>query len=166
MQDTMAASQERGFTIMTIKQLLLTGILCFLLGSGSCNKRSKAETIPTGPVSLTIDLNLPSNSHLNNVGTYGYYGGGVNGVIVVHDFDDQWYAFERTCAWQPLNSCSEIWGDSINLNLRCGTFSGKTFTACCSSTFTYGGWPSGGPANGRLAQYHISRSSNLLLVTN
>jgi hypothetical protein len=132
----------------------------------ACNKRKRPEPIPTGPVNLTIDLNLPANIHLNNVGTYSYFEGGVRGVIVIHDFDDAWYALERTCAWQPLNSCSIIWADSIELNLRCGTYSGTTFQPCCDSRFSFNGFPSKAPANGRLALYTIQRSGNLLYVYN
>ncbi len=165
MQDISDERQEKAFITMRNKTLLFLSICaCFVFSA--CKKKVRPESIPTGPVNLTIDLNLPSNSHLIGVGTYGYYLGGVKGVMVVHDFDDQWYAFERTCAWQPLTECSKIWGDSLNLNIRCGTFSASTFTPCCESSFSFNGFPSKGPAFGNLAQYQIQKSANLLYVYN
>lgn len=165
MPDNSDAKQGKDSIIMKINTLVLC-LAGFLLPGAACNKKNRPEQIPTGPVNLTIDLNLPSNQKLIPVGTYGYYEGGVKGVLVVHDFDDEWYAFERTCAWEPLNSCSKVWGDSINLNIRCGTYNGNTFTTCCQSLFSYNGYPTKGPAIGRLAQYRIQKSGNLLMVYN
>lgn len=165
MRDIMDARVAKGF--MTMKNSVwLVALALALTFIPACTKRNRPESIPTGPVNLTIDLNLPSNLHLNNVGTYAYFEGGVKGVLVIHDFDDAWYAMERTCAWQPLNSCSKIWVDSIELNLRCGTYSGTTFAQCCESRFSFSGFPSKSPANARLAQYNIQRSGNLLYVYN
>lgn len=132
----------------------------------SCNKNNVTESIPTAPVNLTIDLNLPSNQHLTVVGGFGYYTGGVKGVLVIHDYDDNWYAFERTCAYQPMNECSNIWVDSQSLQLKCGTYLGNTFNPCCDSRFLFNGFPTAGPAKGRLAQYKIQKNSNLLLIYN
>ena len=166
MREIMAKRMAKAFITMKSRHFLLIFILVGLGFSNSCNKKNRPETIITGPVNLNIDLNLPSYQHLSNVGTYAYFAGGVKGVIVIHDFDDQWYAFERTCAWQPLTTCAIIWGDSINLQLRCGTFSGKNFTSCCESLFTFSGFPSKGPAVGRLATYKISKTGNLVSVYN
>jgi hypothetical protein len=161
----MDGKQAKVFIIMKNSLLLLLAVLV-LSHSGSCSKKARPEQIPTGPVNLSIDLNLPSNQKLLNIGNYGYYQGGVKGILVVHDFDDQWYAFERTCAWEPLNACSIIWGDSLNLNLKCGSYSGNTYTKCCESLFSFNGFPSKGPAIGRLAQYQIQKSGNLIYVYN
>lgn len=132
-----------------------------------CDKSSSVtENIPKGLVNLTIDLNLSSNLHLNNVGTHSYFEGGIKGVLLIHDYDGEWYAFERTCAHEPTKACSQIWVDSINIQLMCGTYSGKTFEPCCSSTYMYSGFPTNGPAAGRLAQYYVSRNGNLIQVHN
>lgn len=137
-----------------------------LLLLGHCKRNTVTEQIPTGAVSLTIDLNLPSNQGLNTVGNFALFSGGVRGVIVIHDFDDNWYAFERTCAYQPLNECSTIQIDSISLQMKCGTYSGNVFSQCCESRFQFNGFPVKGPAKGRLAQYKIQKNSNLLYVYN
>lgn len=133
-----------------------------------CNDSQQVtENIPRGLINAYIDLNLASYQHLNNVGTHAYIEGGVKGVLIIHDYDDQWYAFERTCAYNPTKNCSQIWVDSINIQLMCGQYSNpSTFNECCESKYTYSGFPIKGPSQGRLAQYYISRTGNVLQVYN
>ena len=146
-------------------------LACTLVGLSfygtSCKDSSRVtENIPTGLINLTLDLNLPSYQHLQQVGTHAYVQGGVKGVLIVHDYDDSWYAFERACAFEPTKACSNIWVDSINIQLMCGTYSGSTFQSCCESKYMYSGFPLKGPAAGRLAQYYITRNNNILQVYN
>lgn len=153
-------------TTMLMKTKLLT-LLCSIMALSACDdSRQVTENIPRGLVNTVLDLNLASNMHLNNVGTFSYIEGGVRGVLVIHDYDDQWYAFERTCAYQPTNACSHIWVDSINIQLKCGNYVSGKFEPCCESTYMFSGFPSKGPAAGRLAQYFISRNANILQVYN
>ena len=77
------------------------------------------EQIPTGPVNINIDLNLPAYMHLANPGSHAYFDGGVKGVLVIHDYEDNWFAFERGCAFEPLSACARVWADSINIQLQC-----------------------------------------------
>ena len=137
----------------------------FLLESCD-NNNQVTEQIPTGPVNLNIDLNLPAYMHLANHGTHAYLEGGVKGVLIIHDYDDSWYAFERGCAFQPLSSCSRIWADSVSIQLQCGTPTGTGFQPCCSSKYTYAGFPLQGEAKGRLARYQIQRNGNAIMVYN
>ena len=145
----------------------LLSLLCSIMALIACDdSRQVTENIPRGLVNTVLDLNLASNMHLNNVGTFSYIEGGVRGVLVIHDYDDQWYAFKRTCAYQPTNACSHIWVDSINIQLKCGNYVSGKFEPCCESTYMFSGFPSKGPAAGRLAQYFISRNANILQVYN
>lgn len=150
---------------MTMKVSLLL-VLVLLVFSPACKRNNATENIPTGPVSLTIDLNLPSNTHLNSVGNFSYFTGGIKGVIVIHDFDDNWYAFERTCAFEPLNECSKIWMDTQSLQLKCGGYLSGKFQNCCDSKYIFNGFPVKGPARGRLAQYKLQINGNIVYVYN
>jgi hypothetical protein len=139
----------------------------FLVFVCSCDdSRNATENIPKGLVNLVIDLNLSSNMHLVNPGTHLYAEGGVKGVLILHEYDDTWYAYERTCAFEPTKNCSRIWVDSVNLQLICGDQTPTTFTPCCQSKYMYSGFPTQGPAAGRLAQYFITRNGNILQVYN
>lgn len=144
-----------------------TLLLPALLSLHSCDGNSQVtEKIPTGPVNLNIDLNLPAYMQLANPGSHAYFEGGIKGVLVIHDYDDSWYAFERGCAFQPLDNCSRIWADSVNIQLQCGTPTSTGFQPCCSSKYTYSGFPLQGEARGRLARYQIQRSGNAVMVFN
>lgn len=133
----------------------------------ACNDGNQVtEQIPTGPVNLNIDLNLSSYMNLQNPGTHGYFEGGVKGILVIHDYDDNWYAFERGCAFEPLSSCSKIWADSVSIQLQCGTPTNTGFQPCCSSKYTYAGFPLQGEAKGQLWRYQIQRNGNMLMVYN
>jgi Rieske Fe-S protein len=158
---------KKDSTIMNKSTLWAVSLFSILFVFSGCDKsRRVTENIPKGLVNLIIDLDLPSYMHLSNVGTHAYFDGGVRGILIIHDFDDQWYAFERTCAYQPGNQCSNIWVDSINIQLKCGNYKGTEFEPCCKSTYMYQGFPLSGPAAGRLAQYTISRNGNVVQVYN
>ncbi len=178
MLDFTDKKQEKDFTRMKkskrlisilqkIKWLCAVAILFSGFQFSSCkDSNTVTENIPKGLVNLTLDLNLPSYQHLQQVGTHAYVPGGVKGVLIIHDYDDTWYAYERACAFEPTKNCSNIWVDSINIQLMCGTYSGTTFQSCCESKYMYSGFPLKGPAAGRLAQYYISRNNNILQVYN
>lgn len=169
MQDFTEEKLVVDFIPMKIKKKNISySFLALLFPLFGCNDSQQVtENIPRGLINAFIDLNLASYQHLNNVGTHAYIEGGVKGVLIIHDYDDQWYAFERTCAYNPTKKCSHIWVDSINIQLMCGQFSNSTtFNECCESKYTYSGFPIKGPSQGRLAQYYISKTGNILQVYN
>ena len=142
-------------------------LLCVVLNqTSSCKKNRATELIPTGPVNLTIDLNLPSYTHMRFPGEFFFLDGGIKGVLLIHDFDDKWYAFERTCAFEPLNLCSKIQIDTQGLAIRCGEIKNNTYEPCCASKYTYSGFPTSGPAQGPLARYNVSRLGNVVSIYN
>lgn len=155
------------FTTM-IKKGLHIIIALFILGDiTSCDdSRNITQNIPTGPVNLVFDLNLSSYMKLNNPGEFAYFDGGIKGVLVIHDYDDTWYAFERGCAFEPTKTCAKIWVDSVGLQLYCGEFIAGSFSTCCSSKYNFQGFPTNGPAAGRLAQYKIQKDGNIVQVYN
>jgi len=163
MPDTTAANPDRVFIHMRNSFIICALFLCFY---ASCKNNNVTEAIPKGPVNITLDLNLLDYQHLLVPGGFTYVEGGVKGVLIIHDFDDNWYAFERTCAWQPLNACSKIWVDTQSIQLKCGEYASGGFQPCCESRYLFGGLPLKGPAAGSLARYNISRSGNLLYVYN
>lgn len=166
MQDITDVRAAGDFTAMTVKTAISMLISAALLTTAACNRNNVAENIPTGPVNITIDLNLADYQHLVVPGGFSYFEGGVRGVLLIHDYDDNWYAYERTCAWEPVNTCSKIWVDTQGLQMKCGNQTATGFTRCCESQFFFNGFPSRGPARGPLARYRVSRAGNLLQIYN
>ena len=163
MLGTMAENPDRVFIDMKIKFILTTSLLLFL---GACRNNNITDAIPKGPVNITLDLNILDNQHLLVPGSFAYGEGGAKGVLIIHDYDDTWYAFERSCAWQPLNECSKVWVDTQSIQLKCGNYGSNGFETCCESRYQFNGLPVKGPAGGSLARYNVSRNGNLLYVYN
>lgn len=145
-------------------------IFILLILGFSCAKNSdntNPEPIDNVPVSITVNLNLPSNFHLQNVGSFIFLSGGVKGIVLVHHTDDNFYAFDRACSYQPNSvSCSKLEVDSAFLQFRCGQTTTQGFQKCCESRFFFDGSVSQSPARFPLKQYNITKSSNTIFISN
>lgn len=122
--------------------------------------------IPSGPVSLVINTDLPEYYKLKTPGTYIYQPGGNRGVIVIHDYDDNYVAIERTCSFEPDKACARIYVDSSGLKLRCGSFNLDKWVPCCDSKFMYSGFVSEGPAQYPLRTYNATLNGSTITVKN
>lgn len=150
--------------IQTCVMIVVAGAF-FLMGN--CKNSDGVEPIPTAPVNITIDLNLISYQHMNLPGNIVFLEGGVKGIALIHDFDGQWYAFERTCGFQPLSPCNKIWYDTNTIQLRCGQYDANNrFSNCCETKYLMNGLPTAGPGRQRLARYRVGRNSNLVYINN
>ncbi len=138
-----------------------------LLVVSACEKNQpNPEPIDDVPVNITINLALPQYEKLLQTGQFVYESGGLRGVVVVHHFDNRYYAFERTCPYQPRNACSQIEMDSSLFLFRCGETSNGNFNKCCDSRFSTDGEVFSGPANFGLKHYIITQNGNLLNIKN
>ena len=151
-----AASRAKDFTAMNRKLFLalLAGSMLLLAPLESCNRDQPViEPIPTGPVNAAINLSLPGYLYLQLPGSWAFLNG-------------EWYAFERTCAYQPTTACSVIQVDSNLLQLRCGTYESGRFSPCCASRYGFNGLPNGGPAPRGLGRYSVQKIGNMLYISN
>ncbi len=152
-----------------MKRIISTGILALMLLFLSNCKDGGIDPnnfIPSGPVSLVINTDLPEYYKLKTVGTYTYQPGGNRGVIVVHNFDDTYVTVERTCSFEPDKACAKIYVDSTNAVLRCGTYNLGKWEACCDSKFLYNGQLSQGPAQYNLRTYYTQVNGSVITVRN
>lgn len=161
----MVEKVRRVFTNMTKSISIL---LIFLsIGCSKNTNNTNPEPIDNVPVSITVNLNLPTNFHLQNVGSFIYLSGGVKGIILVHHTDDNFYAFDRACSYQPNSvSCSKVEVDTAFLQFRCGETTSKGFQKCCDSRFFFDGSVSQSPARFPLKQYTITKSGNSIFISN
>ena len=72
--------------------------LILLLTLVSC-KEGKDCHIAIGDANCQIEPTSPLYPGLNNVGGYEYIVGGNQGIIVIHNFLNEYYAFERSCPY-------------------------------------------------------------------
>ena len=163
----MAVNQEKDSTIM--RKFFLIALVSLLFAASSCNDNTPTNGqvfIPDVPVSVTVNLELGSFYHLNNLGGYSLLEGGHRGIFLVHNFDDEFYAIERTCTFDPDSDCGFIQIDSSNIQLRCGIYQNDTFEQCCQSLYSFDGFVLQGPSRFSLKRYNVFRNGNLLTVRN
>src|SRR5688572_18468381 len=112
-------------------------IILFLSFLISCSPDLSDDAIPSVVFQdIVINLSLPEYNSLNTKG-YQYLSEGVRGIIVYRINATTYYAFERTCSYQPNNACATVDVHSSGLYLM---------DSCCGSTFNSVGEPTGGPA--------------------
>lgn len=142
-------------------------LIIFTIGCSKNTSNTNPEPIDNVPVSITVNLNLPSNFHLQNVGSFVFLNGGVKGVVLVHHTDDNFYAFDRACSYQPNSvSCSKLEVDTAFLQFRCGQTTTQGFQKCCDSRFFFDGSVSQSPARFPLKQYTITKSGSTIFISN
>ena len=160
----MAEKPKEDFTIMN-KIIILT--ILGLTALIACQKNNiNNDPIADVPVNITINMALPLYSHLLNEGTFLYWDGGVKGIVVVHYQNDEYYAFDRSCSYQPSTSCAKIEVDSSVMVFRCGNTQITGFEKCCDSKFFMNGQVLNGPATFGLKQYQVIKNGTELSVKN
>ena len=128
---------------------MMKKIFCVILltaASLSCKKDESQNEIPYVPVDLVISI--AHYTTLNSVTGWAYVSGGSKGIVVYRYSQDEFYAMERHCPYQPANG-NQVSVDSTNIFLVDGA---------CGSKFNmvYGGTVENGPATRTLKRYNIS----------
>lgn len=147
--------------------LIATAVLSTSSSCRKDNNTQNTEDIPTVPVSLTINMDLPQYIELQQIGHWKQFAGGSRGVIIYHSLDDQYLAYDLNCSYKPLDACATLEVEDNGLYLHCGQTVNDTFKKCCGSRFELSsGFPIEAPANRPLKVYNVSRNGNTLFVSN
>ena len=152
-----------------IKKLLIITILCSGVGLHSCDTSDPyiGECfIPDRAVNQVVNMSLPEYFKLRNIGEFVYLTGGNRGVFLIHNYDDVFYALERTCPFQSDDECARVELDSSVLRLRCGETVDTGFVECCSSKYTLDGRVLEGPSKCNLKFYQVSQQGDNLFINN
>jgi len=127
----------------------------------SCDDEPVNELIPFAFVNQDINLNLIQYQDLRNLGGYIYIEEGVDagykGLIVYHEGNGVYRAFERACTYDPYSDCEPVKVDDSRLFM---------IHTCCGSTFNFNGNPTSGPASLNLLQYATYVDGIYLKITN
>jgi hypothetical protein len=76
-------------------KLLFILLLAGLTVSSSCKKNNNLNPVPSIPLDINININLPSYSALTGVGGWAYVEGGSKGIVVYRRSIDEFVAFDR-----------------------------------------------------------------------
>lgn len=132
-------------------------ILATLTSLLSCNKGS--YEFPYAQVNYYIYPNNAQYSGLHFPGGSAYIEGGVNGILLFHDYFDNYIAYDRACTNDPLNNCAQVYLDPENPNtLLCN--------CCASEYFIFDGNITKGPATQALHRYRTQFDGVKLRILN
>jgi hypothetical protein len=128
---------------------------------------SKYNPVPLVTVNIPIDLNLPQYQKLNYMGGYVYIdNAGYKGIVVVHDYNDQFVAMDRACPFHPTASCAKLVADNSGLNFICGTQTTNGFLACCDSKYDLDGFKISGSTQYNMKRYTLSKDGTSIYISN
>jgi len=137
------------------KYFLLLIAFPLLFGCSTNSTNNNNPYLPSYPVSLDINMNLPQYSSLKFVSNAVYISGqGVRGIIVFNS-GSGYNAFDAACPNQALSSCSTM------------TIKGGIIALCACDNAEYSlftGQSAGKPYP--LKQYRVEANGNLLRVYN
>ncbi|MDG2455309.1 MAG: hypothetical protein P8N47_05840 [Bacteroidia bacterium] len=153
-----------------MKKIALSIVCTLLLFNQSCkpdNQFTGDCFIQDAAVNITINMDLPEYFNLRNLGEFASFESqGHRGVYVIHNYDDMYYAIERTCTYQSEMDCARVTLDNDILQLRCGTLQDTTFSPCCGSVYDFNSGFISGPTRCNLKTYRVAKSGNSLFVSN
>ncbi|MGV3641980.1 MAG: hypothetical protein ACO1NZ_15750 [Adhaeribacter sp.] len=139
---------------MTIRNLLC-GLMLAL--SAACGRDTPAPAMPYVTVNEQINLSNIQYNALRQENGYVYLNAGLRGIILIHRGNNRYVALERTCTFQPADTCARVEVDGSGLFL---------IDPCCQSQFDLSGQVLARPATYPLRQYATATSGNFLYITN
>lgn len=134
----------------------------------SCGKvGDDRPQIPYAGVNRQINLNDPLYSDLKTMGGHiNLDNDGARGVIVVHDYLDQFYALERNCPFNSQDQCARVTMEKNRVSIRCGSYNNGDWVPCCNSKFNLDGSVLEGPSRYGLYRYNVAKSGDMLIISN
>jgi hypothetical protein len=142
--------------MITANNFLKKRLLLFLLLI-SCEPDLVDDPIPFQPFP-DINIVIPNNPALSSDGGFiRINDGGVRGIILYRKNSTTYLAFERNCSYKPNDACATVDVHASSLFIQ--------DAACCGSSFSFEGKPTGGPAWRPLQQYQASLSGNTVTIT-
>jgi len=129
----------------------------FLLSFGACVEQTSVPDFPDVAVNEQINLTNIQYNQLRLDNGYVYLTAGARGIIVIRKSATQYVAIERTCTYQPQDTCAIVEVDASGFYL---------VDSCCGSQFDLSGQVIKGPATFPLRQYATALSGNFLYITN
>lgn len=140
--------------MITANKFFKKSLLLLLLIS--CEPDLTDDPIPFLPFP-DINIVLPNYSELGSDGGYiRINDGGVRGIILYRKNATTYLAFERNCSYKPNDACATVDIHASTLFMQ---------DACCGSSFSFEGIPTGGPAWRPLQQYHTSLAGSNVTIT-
>lgn len=157
MPATWAVKVAVAFINIMMKHKVLILLLLMALGFFACEEEDPQANFPYVTVELEINLQDLRYQNLHTGGGWIYLNGGLGGLILIKEGNNQYRAFDRACPYHPRESCALVEMHSSGFYL---------IDNCCGSQFDKSGNVTTGPANQPLMQYPTYQSGNFLSIRN
>lgn len=150
------------------KSLLLILMIAGAFLSCKKDRGTTANPVPYMTVNLTLNMSFPQYTKLNSPGGYVILDGeGYKGIIVIHDYNDQFHALDRSCPYHTNADCAKVTMEKAGLSLACGSYgTNGAFNACCASKYSLDGNVLNGPTTFPLRRYNVQVNDQLVVITN
>lgn len=125
--------------------------------AAACGRDTPPPAMPYVTVNEQINLSNIQYNALRQENGYVYLNSGLRGIILIHRGNNRYVALERTCTFQPADTCARVEVDGSGLFL---------IDPCCQSQFDLSGQVLARPATYPLRQYATATSGNFLYITN
>ncbi|MGV3502336.1 MAG: Rieske (2Fe-2S) protein [Adhaeribacter sp.] len=123
----------------------------------ACGRDTPAPAMPYVTVNEQINLTNIQYNALRQENGFVYLNAGLRGIILIRRGPNRYVALERTCTYQPANTCARVEVDGSGLFL---------IDPCCQSQFDLSGQVLARPATYPLRHYATATSGNFLYITN
>ena len=142
-----------------MRTVFISAILVFFLTSSGCRQRS--HPVPDIPFNINVDINLPTYSALQSIGSSAYIDlAGVKGIVVYRRSMDEFVAFDRMSTAAGGDTCDPLYVDPDNLLILKDPCTASSFSLFDGSLIT-------GPAEWGLRAYRVMfNGSNILNIQN
>ena len=124
----------------------------------SCKKENPQLTIPEVYVNFFINPNSTEYLELNSPGGWVTVTGGYRGILIYRLTLEEFFAYERTCPWDPGEEGARIEVEESGITVVC--------PVCGSKYILLDGSPFEGPSTYLLKQYRTTYDGSLLYVYN
>ncbi|NQV03232.1 MAG: hypothetical protein HQ542_11340 [Bacteroidia bacterium] len=124
----------------------------------SCKKENPQPIIPEVYVNFFINPNSTEYLELNAPGGWVAVTGGYRGIVIYRLTLQEFFAYERTCPWDPWEEEARIEVEESGITAVC--------PVCGSKYILLDGSPYEGPSTYLLKQYRTTYDGNLLYVYN
>lgn len=143
---------------MNIRNIVVFFSMLSLALFSHCGETENRTEIPYAIVNESINLNNFDYQPLQFIGGFANIDAGVRGIILYRESQNVYRAFERNCPFQPFDACADVSVDPSSSLFM--------VDSCCTSTFDFRGFPTGGPASQSMLEYNVTLAGNFLEIRN
>ena len=143
------------------------GLVLLIGGCDNQNSSAGYNLIPDVRISRDINIRQPAYNDLSQPGGYVYLPNeGYRGVLVVHTYNQEYFAFDRACPTAPDDTAAKLTVHRSNLFMGCGKYVDSQWQPSTNSQYNLDGTVKTGPSDQQPKSYTLNKRGNYLRISN